>query len=67
MPTSFEEYLALAEKTHYRSEFYRGEILAMPSENRRHSLIISNLIRQLGKALDGTDGELHAGRTGRRD
>ena len=62
MPTSFEEYLALEEKAQSRSEFYNGEILPMPSENRHHSLIISNLIRQLGNALDRSDNELHAGR-----
>ena len=40
---SFEQYLALEEKAIYKSEYYRGEILAMSGVTRRHSLIQINL------------------------
>ena len=58
---SFEEYLALEEKAQFKNEFYQGEILAMAGGTRRHSFISSNLMYRLRSALNGTDGELHAG------
>ncbi len=61
MLTSFEEYLALEERAHDKSEFYRGAILTMSGRTRRHSLITANVTYQLRIALSGTGFELPAG------
>ena len=58
---SFEEYLTLEEKAHFKNEFYRGEILAMSGGTFRHSLMQNNLFRRLSNALDGTDCQVHSG------
>jgi Uma2 family endonuclease len=37
----------------FKSEFFDGEMFAMAGGSRRHSLIASNLIRELGNRLTG--------------
>ncbi|MGA9773154.1 MAG: Uma2 family endonuclease [Blastocatellia bacterium] len=44
-----EQYLELERKAdHVRSEYFNGEIFAMAGASRRHILIITNLVIQLG-------------------
>jgi Uma2 family endonuclease len=50
---SFEEYLALEETAQSRSEFYRGEILAMAGGTLSHSRIVANLNFHLRLQLQG--------------
>ncbi|MCB9230603.1 MAG: Uma2 family endonuclease [Bacteroidia bacterium] len=52
---SFEEYLAREEQSDYKSEFYKGEIYAMSGGTGDHSLIGTNITRELGNALMGKD------------
>ena len=47
------EYLAFERSAHERHEYRNGEILAMAGGSYRHSLILANLIRELGNALKG--------------
>lgn len=49
------EYLALDRAAEIKSEFYEGEMFAMAGGSRWHSLICSNLIRELSSRLKGTD------------
>lgn len=37
-----------------RNEFYRGEVFAMVGARRSHGTVVSNLVRHLGNALDGS-------------
>lgn len=46
------EYLALEERALEKSEYYNGEIIAMPGGKYNHNLIASNFICYLGNALD---------------
>lgn len=48
------EYLALERAAEHRSEFYRGEILAMPSGSRQHARICVNLTAEWQRALKGS-------------
>ena len=50
---SVDEYLRLERAAEYRSEFYGGEIFAMPGGSRAHASIASNMIRELGNRLLG--------------
>ena len=47
------QYLAIERAAESKSEFYDGEMFAMAGGSRRHSLISSNLIRELGTRLKG--------------
>ena len=37
-----------------RNEFYRGQVFAMVGARRSHGTVVSNLVRHLGNAFDGT-------------
>jgi Uma2 family endonuclease len=47
------QYLEIARAAEFKSEFFDGEMFAMAGGSRRHSLIASNLIRELGNRLAG--------------
>jgi Uma2 family endonuclease len=47
------EYLARERVAAFKSEFYRGEMFAMAGGSAAHSLIIANLIREVGVRLKG--------------
>lgn len=49
-----DEYLAMEEVAHSKSEYYRGEIFALSGGTWDHSVITSNLNRLLGNSLAGT-------------
>ena len=53
------EYLAKERKAEFRSEFYRGEMFAMAGNSREHSLIVGNLIREIGTQFKGRRCEVH--------
>ena len=44
-------YLEIERAADFKSEFYDGEMFAMAGETRDHSLIASNLVRELGNRL----------------
>ena len=67
-----EEYLRLEQAASDRHEYHDGQILAMAGGSYEHSVIVSNINRALGNALDGKpcrtlDSNLKVGipRTGR--
>jgi Uma2 family endonuclease len=47
------QYLEIERAAEFKSEFFDGEMFAMAGGSRRHSLIASNLIRELGNQLKG--------------
>ena len=47
------QYLELERAAEFKSEFFDGEMFAMAGGSRKHSLIASNLIRELGDKLRG--------------
>jgi Uma2 family endonuclease len=47
------EYYRLEEQAEYRSEYYDGEIFAMAGGTEPHSLICSNINREVGNQLKG--------------
>ncbi len=47
------EYLEIERKAEIKSEFYDGEMFAMSGGSRWHSIISSNVGRELGNALKG--------------
>jgi Uma2 family endonuclease len=51
---TLQEYLDWENQQPDRNEFYRGEVFAMTGGRRAHGRIVSNLVRQLGNALDGS-------------
>ena len=50
---TLEEYLRREYDSLEKHEYYRGEMIAMSGGTFRHSMIISNAIRELGNALKG--------------
>lgn len=48
-----EEYLALEREAETKSEYFQGEIFAMPGAGLRHNLIIANLIYRVRLKLEG--------------
>jgi Uma2 family endonuclease len=50
-----EEYLASERLAEVRHEFYKGIVYEMASEGADHSLILTNLIGELGNRLKGRD------------
>src|SRR5690242_3170426 len=56
-----ERYLELEEASEVRHEYYRGEMFAMSGGTREHSLLATNLIRELGGQLRGRPCEVHTG------
>ena len=53
------EYLAKERQAEFRSEFYRGEMFAMAGTSREHSLIVGNLLRELGTQFKGRSCEVY--------
>src|SRR6266446_9871640 len=49
------EYLQLERKAETRSEYFSGEVFAMAGGTRSHSLIQTNLLRELSSRLKATD------------
>jgi Uma2 family endonuclease len=56
-----EEYYDLEEKEVYKSEFHAGKIDAMAGGSPAHSLIVANLLRELGNRLKGKIGTPYDG------
>ena len=46
-----EEYLALERRAHHRSEYFGGDIFAMSGATRRHNLIVSNIVIEIGRQI----------------
>ncbi|HEY0544149.1 MAG TPA: Uma2 family endonuclease [Pyrinomonadaceae bacterium] len=46
-----EEYLELERAAEFKSEYFNGEIYAMSGASRRHALIVTNLVADLGRQL----------------
>jgi Uma2 family endonuclease len=57
---SLEEYLAFERKAESRNEFVNGEILPVTGANRIHSLIVVNILGELGRQLEETLREVYA-------
>ncbi len=53
------QYLALERKADFKSEYYNGYIVAMAGASREHSLIVSNVSRQIGNQLEDRPCEVH--------
>lgn len=47
------EFLQLERRAEFKSEFFDGEMFAMAGGTRAHSLIATNLVRELGNRLKG--------------
>ena len=45
------QYLAKERKAEFKSQYYRGEMLAMAGASREHNLIVANLVGEIGNAL----------------
>ena len=48
------EYLAIERQAETKSEFLDGEMFAMSGASYRHNVIVSNLLRDLGRSLRGS-------------
>jgi Uma2 family endonuclease len=48
------EYLAIERAAEFKSEFFEGEMFAMAGGKPQHSLVGSNLVREVGNRLGGT-------------
>lgn len=57
---SVEQYLALERRAETKSEYLDGRIFAMAGSSRRHNLITSNLVRELGNRLRERPCEVYA-------
>lgn len=51
---TLDAFLAWESTQDTRNEFYRGEVFAMVGARRSHGTVVSNLVRHLGNALDGS-------------
>ena len=51
---TLESFLEWENAQDTRNEFYRGEVFAMVGARRSHGTVVSNLVRHLGNALDGS-------------
>jgi Uma2 family endonuclease len=54
------EYLEQERRADRKSEYFQGEVFAMAGASRRHGLIVTNLIRELGQQLKGRPCEVYA-------
>jgi Uma2 family endonuclease len=54
-----QEYLAKERQADFRSEFYRGEMLAMAGASREHTRIKDNVARHSGNQLQGGPCEVY--------
>ncbi len=55
-----EEYLAIERRAEYKSEYHDGEMFAMAGASAAHTLIVSNLVRELGNQLKTKDCLVYA-------
>ena len=63
LPKTFltpEEYLEQERRAEFKHEYVDGEIFAMSGASRRHSLIVTNIVRELGQQLKGKGCEVHS-------
>ena len=51
---TLEAFLEWENAQDTRNEFYRGNVFAMVGARRSHGTVVSNLVRHLGNALDGS-------------
>ena len=51
---TLEAFLEWENAQDTRNEFYRGNVHAMVGARRSHGTVVSNLVRHLGNALDGS-------------
>jgi Uma2 family endonuclease len=58
---TIQEYLRMEYDAVQRHEYYDGEIVAMAGGTPSHSLIISNIIREVGLRLKGTGCRIYEG------
>jgi Uma2 family endonuclease len=56
-----EEYLARERRSEIKHEYWNGFVYAMAGASREHSLIASNLIREIGSQLRDRPCETHGG------
>jgi Uma2 family endonuclease len=56
-----EEYLAIERRNEYKSEYIDGEMVAMTGASRRHNIITFNVVKALGRQLEGRPCEGYAG------
>lgn len=49
-----QEYLAMERAADYKSEYVSGEIFAMAGTSYKHTIIVANLLRELGGQLRGS-------------
>jgi Uma2 family endonuclease len=54
------EYLELERKAERKSEYFQGEMFAMPGANLRHALIVTNLAGELNQQLKRRPFEVYA-------
>lgn len=57
---TLQAYLAWENEQPEKHEFHAGEIFAMTGGRRTHGRVLSNLVRQLGNALDGSPCQVFA-------
>jgi Uma2 family endonuclease len=55
-----EEYLEIERKAERKSEYYQGQMSAMAGASRRHSIIVTNLVRELSTQLKGRPCEAYS-------
>jgi len=51
---TLDAFLAWENAQDTRNEFYQGEVFPMVGARRSHGTVVSNLVRHLGNALDGS-------------
>jgi Uma2 family endonuclease len=54
-----EEYLALERSAEHKSEYFDGDVVAMPGSSREHNLIVTNLVAELRQQLKGSPAEVY--------
>ena len=54
------EYIELERKAERKSEYFQGEMFAMPGANLRHALIVTNLAGELNRKLKRRPFEVYA-------
>ncbi|MFK7908916.1 MAG: Uma2 family endonuclease [Chitinophagales bacterium] len=59
-PYTFEEYLALEEKTEHKSEYHNGRIYAMLGGSFSHSIIGGNMTTALNKQIEANGKKCRA-------
>jgi len=55
-----EEYLVLERKAAYKSEYFRGEIVAMSGANRAHNLITLDIATEINNQIREQDCEVYS-------